>query len=598
MAVASDSLSYNSVSFDSLISSRVRSTPVYDDAKRMVKHCEFVIDVKGFIGGTIDTTDATMETMKVRLQTPGKELKYQSRGYGNLTVNSPGGPVFDTQWGPRPMKFNYQPMGAPHGCMFEWGVSTCIPVCTDSVYTRALMMSNYEVDYAIDDGGLTTITVNGVIEIPITFRQGLSLPDNVDSYRHMCFPPVARGFHRINQKFTISSDRRRGTYTYTDKETPVPLPPGTTLCEVRHRVRNSRRRHLRGFYTNNISGTVRMNPTLPKFTALDRFMIVVMNRFRRAASAAGPGAAPAAGGPGAASLLPLISAVGGLLALNAGPAAARPASAIYINSVEITENVFGLDSQFAIDYEVNVPQGLASVISATGLWMPVGTNFDDWNASVAGNAHHARGTAMMKYTNVEDTLVDLCAAARSQPVKTTPSSPSSSATPVAAPPAPLSTPIFSAEPPPPETSWLTYESLLRYDQDNHIAIHKPLAGTITTQSPLVDPILGTSLALAQMVENKTNIRANTPDITQRLSSPTTCISLVGSATRIGYPISPPQLTKYAGENVVELNRQFLTGIVGSANGVPIYMASWAISYHVAKPPVSVPMPQNPVYGLS
>lgn len=636
-AFAFDSLSYNDFAFDDtaqFISTRCLCTPVYDDAKRMIIGNDFTIDVKGkFTGGT----DAQMNTIKATLQTPGKKLTYTSRGYGTFIINDPAIGVWDVNWGPKPGSFNYVPLGMGQACAFEWTVTTRIPTCLNSLYANVLMMSCYSQDWDIDEQGLTHIAVSGTIEIPLTFRNNLMLPDNADAYRERCFPPVPQGFQRMTKHSKLSADRKRLDYSYTDRELPVPLPPGATMAEIRHQVRNAKKNYqAQKKWTNTISGTVRMSPLLPKITAFDRFMFIAIQRIRRAVTfaqqnqpAADAPMPQAPNGVGQAYLRALESGVFGLL----GRGALAVAQNIGGNNesrlqyvplfLEMSENIFGLDSSFSISYDIIMPTNFNRVAEANGLWTWVGTDAASWKNSmdVANGPNSPRGIARMQYRNEEDTFVDLCTAARSGQAR--PNAQNGSAyesrtsayqpdTGVGAvgggdfgggdgdlngvTPQALSPSVFANNIPPLEQSWLSYETFYIYHENDNIAIHKPLAGTVTQSAPVVDPFSTDSIRRED--DFGTGVSATVPDIVQRLSSPSVRVTLIGSAERIGYEINPPRLTRFRGKEVQQLSQILVPSISQVVQGVPVYKLLWRLEYVILTPPDKLPVLANPMLATT
>jgi hypothetical protein len=638
-AFALNSLSYNGFNFDDTtqyVSSKVRAQPVYDDADRMVKLVDFGIDVKCTISVAGITTDNTMQMLRQVLTAPGKPLRYDSRGYGSFVINDPtdAGTVYDVAWGPKPAFFNYTQLGMGQGAMCEWRVSTRIPTCKGSVYSNAIMMSCYDVDYTIDDQGLTTISVSGAIEIPLTFGNGLNLTDNVDNYKAACFPAPPPRFKRMaGRKWRISKDRRRAEFSYTDQEMPVAYPTNVTRIDLKHTVKNAAPRWNNCVkWHNTVSGTIAAEPTVSKITTFDRFLRIVYGRMAQAPAVVGQGALGVGGA--AAGVVNIANTVLGIFGIGAGQAAVSPPQAqaaaptsgnsIFPQYVSITESIFDLDSQFSMSWDVVGLRGLTAAVQGTGLWTSVGTNDTQWQQSMNKNVNNARGSARMAYQNGDDVLIDLCAPSRSASVVVQDSqnstvvpnvgvfdgnvvdaevyegSANSQSVSVLA---SLPPPILSSSLPPPQFSWMSYTTFYTYDQADNVAVQKPLAGAVTATPPQADPFAPNNAAVSQANSTTlpTGISATVPDVTQRLCAPSARVTLYGMAQRLGYAIQPPELSNivlFQGQAVQELSKKVVPAVVGSVNGIPIYMTAWRIEYVVKSPPATLPTLVNPMFDYN
>src|SRR5262245_60697140 len=101
-----------------------KSTPVYDAAGRTVTHSSISIAIKDVVFAPVNnTTDAMLETIRVELSQPARAFYYQSKGWGDFTVNVGG--RRDVLWGPKPKRLSFKPHGNA-AAEIEWEVEVCV----------------------------------------------------------------------------------------------------------------------------------------------------------------------------------------------------------------------------------------------------------------------------------------------------------------------------------------------------------------------------------------------------------------------------------------------------------------------------------------
>lgn len=556
---ATGTLSYNGVTFDSIVRSSIKSTPVPDDARRTVKCVRHEIEVSGFVtaGGQI-STDNTFASWRRALTTNGGELRYDDKGFGTLIVNGAGG-ARDAEYGPWVQLLSFDPIGHDQAARVHWRCVTAIPECAGARYTNAFMMLNYSVSWHIDNEGLTTRKVTGVLEIPATRIGGArNIPDNADAYRDQIKVPRIDGYTR-DQDYDLSPDKRTLRFTVTDREQPIPLPQHMTRAQMEHSISWSRQRNMRKFI-GRLSGTLSVVPGRPKSELLSQFLLLLHDRLTAARAAVGS--------------LPHTSD-------------GKAGGSVWIKSLDIRDNMFGLDAYFDATYEtIGLP--LRSILAGSGLWRPIpGTNFTLWSNSVDATVLHERGAARQQFLNAMDRISDLCEPP-SAPGLHRAAGPAAPPSIQAAPPSELTAPVA------PDNSWESYECYLVMDEDDRIARHKPLGWINSSSSPSAS--LGQSMVTAP---NKLLISA--PDTGSKLirdiiQEPVTSsfrMWLIGQATRLAYDIPTPRLVGMENAAVTQARQRIVTGVRGAVGDLPINWKAWVIEYVVAGiPPAKLPYPAN------
>lgn len=599
-------VSYNGVTFNPYIKSSVDAKPVFDDADRTVKYVRYTFSIAGWVSDWAQsppTSNAVLADLRQKLTARGKEFHFDNHGIGaTFTVNKPGGTVLDVKWGPVPEVLAMSDIIGGTAVYIEWKCVVCLPECPGSVFEKKVMAFCYDVDYQIGSDGLQTIVTSGSLEIPLTYHGNNTLTDSADAYRELIpgnVPGnVPAGFQRT-QDYRLSKDRTRLEFTITDKQNPVAYPPFVTKISMRYRYANNTPMVFTQ-WTITISGTVTVAPNVPKAYAWDAFLVVAGGRIGLISNALQAQNA-------------ISQLLGGQASLQLFPIRFSADEEVYdlTTSFELTVGLAGLT--------------LFNALAASGLWLPVNTDWKQWRDSLKDSAHHPRGVLKVKYVPDNDAIIDLCDAGDPLPVdpgqasvdpKTMPPDPTQPPPPGPQPPPPpkprtfndifdptdpVYPPVPIPNPPPPvpfpAATWIKYVSGVKKYQKNHILIHKPLKGNITLTNPTRNPQNLPDLANPTGVGGA-KITTDTPDILQRMVSPTTRLVLSGWAMRIGLPISAPDLDTYANQKVTEeesyVSDQKVIGWLGS---YPVIYCEWEKVY-IAPMPIDPNMPvlANPMQG--
>lgn len=421
-------LAYGAVTFDSLHKSKLSSKIVYDDAGRTVKWVEVTIEVEAYIDAT-DTQDLWQ-----RLTAVGSVLSYSGKGFGDFVVNSSespdaatnsrGLPIRDVNYGPKPEMMEFVPIGGVQQAFVRWRVTTCVPSFIDAVFKNRIFNLTYEVSYENDSDGYLTIGFSGSYEIPATWptpndvsASFARIEESADSFWSAVCPEVPTGFQRMTNSRRVSKDRRRVEFTVSDRELPTPLPPDCTMIEARHRVNNEPTRQGQvGQFVNwscTISGTVRVNPRLPRARAWDRFFILLANRIKHARTFAVPPnqqSQPAIGNAVVNAAVGIAAAGANAALAGAGLAGLGPpgstVSSILILNLSFEEDIFGKEARFSCSFRM-IGSSLHNILQQSGLWTRLpDTDHAQWATSIF-NVQRPHGNRNAKFLPGADVVVQL-----------------------------------------------------------------------------------------------------------------------------------------------------------------------------------------------
>jgi hypothetical protein len=602
---------YNNFVFPVYIKTKLIQKPLLAGDGRMTKYSELTIAASGWItqndadnfteddADTGDTLDDFMEDMRKSLSVNGKALQYVNRGYGaNLNVNGQtlnlGGqvipPIRDVAMGPQPGKLVWWPLGgAPDGCHgagFEWEVTTWIAECdTFNLAQNVFVELWFTVTFDTDEAGLVTITYSGNGQIPLSLQPNNTLQYNIDSMIAGVIRPVPAGFLRkINRQ--LSPDRANCRFTVVDRQIEAPYPHNVVNIEMREKIRQSEQMSPR--WICSISGTVRMDPGVPKFLAWARFFNIASQRMTAARSQNVPGALKAGVIPG---------------------------------TVEMEEDLFKNESRFVVNFVlIGVP--FESIVRSSGLWRPlsVGSNppvRDSWTAvswtsSLSGSAQATTGLLGATFDNANEVIIDPCGGAIGTRA-------------VAQPPIETRTPdgvitteytldpqvdLAPLEPNgllqdagylsdnaqamfPPASSWVAWECTVQRVTDHKQIRHKPLAGTVAEVTPTIDP-LGTIVQVSTDTTLPTAGWSSTVnDVFQQVGAPSMIVRMRGFGVRMVYRVSPPKLVTYGGQPAVLLWESVSEREQGVSHDIIMYRTNWDLIYMIQSAPQTLQLPANP-----
>lgn len=608
--------SYNSVTFPSNIRTKAILTPVTSGDNRTVKCTRLKVQVSGFLTqADADAMDgavagaslnAVMLSIRRKLSVHGKQFRFDGKGLGDLNINDPGGQGIRDVWsGPKPGDFVWVPLGGQdgaHGAMFEWSIETHIAECgnfSNNPGPRVFLEISFTVNYDVGEDGLVVITYRGNAQIPLSLRANNTILRSVDESIEAIIRPIPDGFLRHVSR-QLSGDRAVCQFTIVDREVEIPQPDDTISIDMHHRIRQER--PYSPIWSCTISGTLRMSPTANKYLAWVRFFNIAAQRMAWARSHA------------------VLGLANGLVGAVSGFGATNGSRGIVLGTIEMDENLFKNESSFSISFRM-LGAPLEAVVRVSGLWRPIvnnnlgippgGTTISSqtWAQSLSGNAQKTKGILGASFAAADDVIIDIC----SGEVRDGQG--------VAAPPQVLLAPddiavnsasnsdddLLAVEPSglagtgdltksfPPETSWLAWQCTVERDTNHHQIRHKPLAGLVKTDSPASDPFDGQETA-ANVSPASAGFSTDTPDIIQQTCSPSMIIRLRGGGVRVAHRVNPPKMLSYGGKTVVLQHEQVSEAEIGLADGISMFRTDWVLTYIIASPPSTFPLPANPMLG--
>lgn len=540
-------LSYNGYSFGGASTVTVRVEFVKDDAERTVIYHKHVITVRAIIAENA-ATDVTLLSIRAALSKQGQELKFINRGFGtDLWINrAGGGGLRDVKWGPIPEELSWTSEGSARAGEIVWQVTTCIPVCdTNGTHaTTGLLAFNYDCSFDISAKGFTTRRITGYLEIAQT-RNNRAVPDCADNYRHLIKPTPPAGFTR-EQSYPVSADKSRLDFTITDTEieSKNPWPAGVVEIKAKHTV-NWRRS---GKSAMSLRSTLHADIELAKGRPWSEAWMIFGNLITQR--------------------------------INASIAAGRP---VLLDDIQVEEDIFGFGSSFTVSYRT-IEQPLANDtiqmpnVLSTGIWKPVGTNWNLWRTSMA-NIQGIRGHAKLALLPGNDAIVDICGGQA-----TMLNSPQSSQPP----PPDTQKPWFKNKVPPPDKSYLQYDLAIIAESDRGNVVQR------TMQEP--DQSLFNDNA--DKTTNQYGAEGGTNDVLQKSGRASWRVSLLLNALRAGHQIPRPLLQQAGAQPATEMDSQFMQKQEANWFGVPIFRSVGYVTYTLPNAPGTLPVPGNPEQGLS
>src|SRR4051812_26489749 len=280
-------LSYNGCQFGPLVVTDVSGLAVKDEAMRTVKYMEYTITVDGYVtlpDGATDTSP-TMATLRKLLSAQAGALVYQGRGC-DILVNVPGNTPRDVAWGPVPNILEFQPLGSGRSAKIKWTVVTRIAETKPSNQRRLmgvggpimdvgngniiippgkgnggvgvngvafggianipLLQFNYETVVTYDDANYATISVRGILEIPLTrnpLQSTRTLTQTADDMRGIIEIRALQNidltrFHVTKRNLHLSRDKRTLVWDFEAEEQGYQdMPPYSSVARGTYTVR-------------------------------------------------------------------------------------------------------------------------------------------------------------------------------------------------------------------------------------------------------------------------------------------------------------------------------------------------------------------------
>ncbi len=536
----------------------VQITPIPDAAKRTIRANQYLIKLKSWVirtAGGISDTNSTMDSIRNILTQQGGAFRYESKGLGTINLNVAGGHK-DVAWGPIPKLLSWKPVAGQYACEFVWVVEFQTLDCSAARFQFGVMEFAYKVDYEYPRDRMGRRQITGHLRIPQTraFPGARFLTDNADKYREQVATPVPIGFRRENERYTISEDKCRLDFGWTDVVLKAPLPPGMTDFDFTH-TQNTAKPIVAIAWNGSLSARYEVAPGWPLVGAWAHFGQIVKDRL------GAMWVAGFAGGVGAGG-------VGDLKSF------AIPQHWTMSEDPQTRECRYSL-SYFRITNLVEASNGMYREIP--------GNNHAVWAASLRQlGATMPRGYANDRLLDSDDLIIDLCG-----------QNYVSQGGPLFQPPRfVVSTPWEIVIPcPPPGSSWYHFENHLVISFDDHTVQHQPLppAANKAPQPSLgdADPNGPNPFAMPPPSSPEPSNRS----IVQKRAKRRVHVWMFGRAIRICYEIPAPGLVSIAGVPAIPANRmgqEYFSMVTLGNFGEPIYGASWCLRW------ILTDIPQGPI----
>lgn len=543
-------LTYNGVQFNSTQLVSVSLRYVEDKAGRTVTNTILTLKVKAKVADGA-TQDVTLAALKIALERPGQALVYTGAGFGGLSINTAGGNR-DLNWGPKPRVLEWHPIGRDYAAEITWQVEVSLIGCANAPFQGRVMEATYGLSLSTDDGGYATRVHSGFIRIPMTRTTAGAVPDTADNYFEDWVPLLLPGYRRTISR-NLDPSHSQLDFTVTDAERAGhPLPPGVVNATGGHTM-TSEGKTVSVLWGGSISMTYELARDFPRSAAWEYFLQLCEDRVR------------AEFARGAILFLP--------------------------TSMTITEpEIHGKNgAAFTLNYRIAFGNGGGVVVNRAfplhGLWRgPPNATWEKHSDSLANSAQHPRGLDRLQHDSRTDRIVDLCGnerelrgvvMGRNQALKNVPIDPKW---------AEVKRRLRIADNPPPESTWLGYESKMVLEPHDRVAHHIPLP-----DRPMpVESVLRAGAFLFPQRDPPFTLRSQfSPGaITQPIASPVYYVRVIGRGVRYAYEVSRPR-PGLIGATVTEANDprmgNYWSQWIGAVTTGNIYCAEWDLRYFIARP---------------
>ena len=583
------SVHYNNYSFPPAIHSKVRFEPLYDPAERGIKATrlhftiEFII-LQGMTGSSnppanpAGAADDSMTAIRRRLTQPGMNLAFSLQGIGTVFSIGPSGTFRDVNYGPKPKLISWEPIGSNAAARVVWECTAEIADCEFPQPFNRVEYINYDVNWSINREGMTTRTISGEFSVPVARGQGATAPaTNISQTAEDFRESVVNAFNVLDQfhresDFTLSEDRKRLSFTLVDTEiaSPNPYQPGMIDMDVNYKTSSSLDDGF-AIWPTSLEGSITVAPGVQKLMAWLAFIRILEDLLANL--------------PRGSNIIP--HEVG-----ESGPSGEPRAQNVhaFLTDMSITDHLFSRSVSFDLSWWVFTT--LQSIFAATGILEPLSISQGDadwslWKSSLS-NIQGPRGWQELTFFPEDDIIIDVCNS----------SVPLSSNTPGISENTPGTASLFQSECPPPEESWLKYENKYVIVSNEGTVEHTPLVDAeprkeiVSGQLPKVNtdykPLGQTEI----LTESSGGTAIPTPPKIRNKVHPTEVrVIMIGSATRIGYQITPPNLVSVGGVDAIKRGKDKVATDVNTVGSVAqngrncgLYTATWIKEYTLATQP--------------
>jgi hypothetical protein len=553
-APSSQTVSYNGVTFDALIKSKLTAEPIYDRAERTVTHVKYMLQVHGFITNTSKAAQHTeMSALQTALSREAGELTLQDMGLDTtITTAWPAGTRPDIIWGCKPRLLSLEPVGHQLAWEVTWVCEFNISRCQtgSGSLLDAFMALNWDWSASINDEGLTTRRITGYYQVaaPRGPNRARNLIFNPDGMWHRLKFPVPQNFRRTSNERRFDYAKNICEFSIVDTELTGPaFPEGIVAADVDYNIEN-RQPGFEAWHAT-FSGTLTTAPGVPRSIAAQKFFVMLADKVARMRRVLKPGSLP------------------------------------IVESLRFGAKQFGRESTFAVTWLI-IEGDQAKLFSQTGIWAPVaGSSYKFWSASMnALGVWGPRGVAKLVFASADDVIVDLCEPSQAPPTITGGGPPPHTNEP--GPPTIMPPPVITRE-----KSYVAFRNTIQARTTQDLSIHglaqryvPPPPRTITATRGGE----GRGIQAARGVAGRVNP-------SEYHGHPEQLVVMYGKSMRLRFQPTIPEIASVGGVAIEEVSRVAeVTAMATFGAGVPLYMARWEIVYRVNGLAQRLDPPDNPL----
>lgn len=168
--------------------------------------------------------DHSIQQLRAVLMQRGGLFTYNYQGLApsfkvSSTANVGNSVMQDIAGGPKPISFQFEPIGTNTAAAIIWVVQVHLPACSGirdgNLITVLQPFSEfyYKRSIDLDAAGICTLTTTGYYEL----RDPTA---NIDSKRGLLFFPTVPGMVRETKSFEIQADHKSANFSFVDREVP------------------------------------------------------------------------------------------------------------------------------------------------------------------------------------------------------------------------------------------------------------------------------------------------------------------------------------------------------------------------------------------
>lgn len=588
-------VSYNGFRFPAAFEARIKGSAVYDAADVSIKYVRYVLDISTIIASSDamvgigisgnDPTvsiDTAIKKIRSRLLEPGKDLIISLQGFGDIKIytNTAGPKTYNSQsqnqsqnqpsggssgqsggqsdinLGPKPRELLWEPIGSNKACRLVWQVEFCVKECDNDQKNNyggnaGYTAFTYEASWNVDDEGLTTRTIDGVFEIPVS-RMGDFTSDRAERLRALMQlrVPIPTGFKRAAQNYTESADKKALKFVIVDKEIQSEHPYPDFMVKVRLIQTVESEGPAFKEYKVKITGSATVAPGVPKALGLIILTKLVKQRYQAG-----------------------FQRIAVALKDSSKSQSKTTMMFPYPSYLMIEEDIFNRSFRFSFAWYFVA--NLKVFLTATGMFKPLETDWEEWaNSLISVRTTSPKGYSALGMQSNQEAIISICDPNVSPKILESKTVHDYD---------PYVQFLFSYEAPPVQSSYMKYELEIQQQTDTPVMV---LRNTTTiqdpkkagAQKPTNDQTHTTIEGIYPTKENSQAPDTTTLNHLQQSGVGSTTIKLLGSAVRILYPPQTPRLESIGGRRCILVDAKVATKVLRASETSPVLAAKWELTY--------------------